>query len=77
MGLTGKESQWLQLCLDTHSLFCTCGDPEAHLTKCLMVHTAEERDIVAAMADTAIGDNGEPENTATGPGDAADHATAG
>ncbi|XBA84001.1 ORF2 [torque teno Delphinidae virus 30] len=79
MGLTGKERHWVQLCTDLHSLFCNCGDPTSHLTRCLMDITEEERATAAAFRDmdlATVGD-GEPADRDTGPGTAAEPSTAG
>ncbi|XBA84046.1 ORF2 [torque teno Delphinidae virus 31] len=79
MGLTGKERQWLQLCLQSHQLFCDCTDPEDHLTRCLTMHTEEEEaQLIEAAMDTIITDtSGEPGDRDTGAGTAGEHTTAG
>ncbi|XBA83989.1 ORF2 [torque teno Delphinidae virus 40] len=80
MGLTGKERGWLQLCLDSHSLFCDCEDPLSHLTRCLTEHTEEEALTIAAIGDinlTTTDGDGAPGDTDTGPGGTGDRSTVG
>ncbi|XBA84118.1 ORF2 [torque teno Delphinidae virus 29] len=79
MGLTGKERHWIQLSVDLHHLFCDCGDPITHLTRCLMDITEEEQATAAAIAELGLGTaaDGEPDSRGTTPGDTAAPAAAG
>ncbi|XBA84049.1 ORF2 [torque teno Delphinidae virus 4] len=51
MGLTGEERSWITTCLISHGLFCRCGDPIGHLSKCLIIQTEEDLAVAAATED--------------------------